>query len=119
MLADPQTITIDGIASTCGRFLTGTDLGRFSAPDQSVALEVQTSRSGRVRTVARLRAQKVTSDPLVSTTNVMVSDTIALTINRPLEGYSDAEIEKQVTGFISWLTAGTNANLKKIIAGEN
>jgi len=44
---------------------------------------------------------------------------VSLTINRPLEGYSDTEIEKIVVGFIAWLQAGTNANLKKIIAGEN
>lgn len=119
MLADPQSITIDGTATSCGRVLTGTELGRFVAPNQSVSLEVQTSRSGRLRTVARLRSQKVTSDPLVSSTNVVVSDTIALTINRPLEGFSDADIEKQVVGFFGWLTAGTNANLKKILAGEN
>lgn len=119
MLADPQSITIDGTTASCGRVLTGTDLGRFVSGDQKTSLEVQTSRSGRTRTVARLRVSKVTSDPLVATTNVMVSDTIALTINRPLEGFSDADVEKQVVGFIAWLTASTNANLKKIIAGEN
>lgn len=119
MLADPQSITIDGTAISCARNLTGTDLGRFNAANGQTTLEVQTSRSGRVRSVARLRQTKVTADPLVATTNVVVSDTIALTINRPLEGYSDADVEKQVVGFIAWLTASTNANLKKLIAGEN
>lgn len=119
MLADPQSITIDGTAASCGRVLTGTDLGRFVSPNQDVVLETQTTRAGRVRTVARLRTSKVTSDPLISSTNVQVSATVALTINRPLEGYSDSDIEKMVGGFIDWLKAGTNANLKKIIAGEN
>lgn len=118
MLADPQTITIDGTAISAPRVLTGSDLGRFSGG--ATILEVQTSRDAkRIRQVARLKQSKVTTDPLVSTTNVRVADTIALTITRPLEGFSNEEIEKQVTGFISWLTADTNANLNKLIAGEN
>lgn len=118
MLADPQSITIDGTTSSCSRVLTGTDLGRFLASDRKVRLEVQTTSGGRVRTVARLVNEAVVVDPLTSH-NVGVSNTIALTINRPLQGFTDADVEKQVAGFITWLTAGTNANLKKIIAGEN
>lgn len=119
MLADPQSITIDGTAHSLPRVLTGTELGRFVSADAATSLEIETQSKGRRRTVARLRIRKVTSDPLVSTTNVRVDDTVALTINRPIDGFSDSEIEKQVAGFITWLTASSNANLKKIIAGEN
>lgn len=119
MLADPQSITIDGTAISAARNLTGTSLGRFISADGKTTIEVQTDRGARTRTVARLVQNKVTSDPLVSTTNVRVGDTIALTINRPADGYSDADVLAQVKGFLAWLTASTDANLKKIIAGEN
>lgn len=118
MLADPQTITITGTALTLPRVLTGTELGRFS--NGTTTLETQTSRdSRRVRTVVRLKESKVTTDPLVSTTNIRVDDTIALNITRPVEGFSDADVLAQVKGFIAWLSASTDENLKKIIAGEN
>lgn len=118
MLADPQSITIDGAAISLPRVLTGTSEGKFQNLNSSISVET-TAKNSRIRTVARLAQQKVTADPLVASTNVMVNDSIALTINRPASGYSDSDVEKQVVGFINWLTASTNANLKKIIAGEN
>lgn len=118
MLADPQSITIDGVTKTLPRILTGTQEGRFADANTSISVE-STSKNGRVRTVARLHAVKVTSDPLVSTTNILVDDSIALTFNRPTSGFSDADVLAQVKGFIAWLSASTDANLKKIIAGEN
>lgn len=118
MLADPQSITIDGTALTLPRVLTGTREGLFENATSSLSTE-STAKNGRLRSVTRLVQTKVTTDPLVSATNIVVHDSISLTINRPIQGYSDEDVLKQVSGFIAWLTAGTNTNLKKIIAGEN
>lgn len=119
MLADPQSITIASNTLTLPRKLTGTDLGQFRDSDNRIEVQTSAQKNGRVRTVVRLVQQKVTTDPLVSTTNVVVGDTIALTINRPSAGYSDADVLAQVKGMIAWLTASSDAVLKKIIAGEN
>lgn len=119
MLADPQSLTIGSATLTLPRKLTGTDLGQFRDTDNVVEVQTTAQKNGRIRTVARLQQQKVTTDPLVATTNVMVSDTIALTINRPRNGYTDADVLAQVKGLIGWLTASSDAVLKKIIAGEN
>lgn len=118
MLADPQSITIDGTAISLPRVLTGTREGLFADASTQISTE-STAKNGRIRSVTRLTQTKVTSDPLVGATNIVVSDAISLTINRPTQGFSDDEVVKQITGFIAWLTAGTNANLKKIVAGEN
>lgn len=119
MLADPQSITIGATTLTLPRKLTGTDLGQFKDSDNRVEIQTSAQKNGRIRTVVRFVQQKVTTDPLVSTTNVMVSDTIALTVNRPASGFSDADVLAQIKGLIGWLTASTDATLKKIIAGEN
>lgn len=118
MLADPQSITTSAGAKSANRVLTGTALGRFSAGDGTTVVEVQTDPGKRIRTVARLIENKIAPDPL-TTANTRVGQTIALTINRPLDGFSEAEVLASVKGFIGWLTAATDANLKKIIAGEN
>lgn len=117
--ADPQTITIDGTAHSLARTYTGTNMGLFEGPDGTVRTEIiPTNGKSKVR-IARLRNTKITSDPLVTTTNVRVTDVISLNIVRPNDGFTDDEVIKQVTGFFTWLTAGTNANLKKLVAGEN
>lgn len=118
MLADPQSITPSVGAKSAARVLTGTSLGRFSSSDSSVTLEVQTAPGARIRTVARLVENKISPDPLTAV-NARVGQTIALTINRPVDGFSEADVLASVKGFIGWLTASTDANLKKIIAGEN
>lgn len=116
---DPQTITIDAVAISLPRVLTKSGTGQFTAADGTTQLEVlPVNGKTKVRTV-RLRNSKVTSDPLVTTTNVRVTDLVSVTIIRPLDGYTDEEILKQVSGLFAWFTAGTNANLKKFIAGEN
>lgn len=119
--ADPQTVTIDGTGNTLNRVMSGTQAGTFVSADTTLTMEVLPRVSNRGRTIrqASMKNVKITSDPLVSTTNVRVNDTIRLVIDRPSDGYSDDDVVKQVTGFIAWLTAGTNANLKKLVAGEN
>lgn len=119
MFADPQSITISGSAIPLPRTLTGTDTGKFISADQKTSLEVRTTRAGRTRSSVRLLQKKVTADPLVATTNVMVNDVLTLTINRPADGFSDSDVLAQAKGFIAWLTAGSDANLIKLIAGEN
>lgn len=118
MLAETQSITTSGGAKTANRYLTGTDLGRFASSDGTAVIEVQSSRGARVRTVARLIENKVAADPLTAV-NQRVGQTIALTINHPVDGFSEADILASVKGFIGWLSATSDANLKKIIAGEN
>jgi len=117
--SDPQTITIAGTAIPAARVFTGTRKGEFKSGDGRTRLELDPKSGKRVSAVARLYQTKTTADPLVGSVNVEVGDMVSLSINRPATGYTDAEILDQVTGFLAWLTAGTNANLKKLISGEN
>lgn len=119
MLAESQSITLSIGAQTANRYLTGTSLGQFIAGAGVAKIEVDhgTTKS-RVRSVARVVENKIAPDPLTAVQG-RVGQTIALTINRPMDGFSDADVLASVKGFIAWLTASTDANLKKIIAGEN
>ena len=117
---DPQTITINAIAIPAPRQFTGSELGKFTSADGKTVLTIDPrSTAKRNRRTVRLNQEKVTADPLIATTNVRVGDMISFTIDRPKEGYSDAEVLLQASGLISWLTASSNANLIKLIAGEN
>lgn len=120
-LDNSQSITLAGAAVPLERVFTGTPDGKFVSADSNTYIEVTpaVSKNGRMHRVARLHQKKTTADPLVGTVNIRVNDFVSININRPQDGFSDADVLDQVTGFIAWLTASTNKNLKKIIAGEN
>jgi len=119
--SDPQSLTVDGTAVSLSRVYNPSTLGTFTSSETDFKLEVgpQNVRNARTRRSVALTNVKITADPLVSATNVRVSDTVRLVIDRPVSGYSDVEVEKQVLGLVAWLTANTNLNLKKLVAGEN
>jgi hypothetical protein len=119
--SDPQSITINAVAIPLNRVYTGTQDGLFVSADGNTRIELAPAGGSRTRKhrAVRLKQTKTTVDPLVGSTNIRVNDMWSLAINRPLEGYSDDECLLQLTGLIAWLTAGTNANAKKLIAGEN
>jgi hypothetical protein len=117
--ADPLSITIDGTANSLARTFVKNGAGQFVTADGSYSLEIA-PKTGVTKTRSlRLRNSKVTSDPLTTTTNVRVTDLITINVVRPLDGYTDAKVVKQLVGLFAFLTANTNANLIKFVAGEN
>jgi len=117
---DPQAITVDGTAYTLPRVITGTTVGRFVSADAVRELTIDPRGTAkRRRNVSRFFTKRNVADPLVTGVSTQVQSMVSITIDRPLTGVTDAEIEKDILGHIAWLTANTNANLKKLIAGEN
>lgn len=116
---DPLSLTVDGTTTSLPRVLVSGNTGRFVSADGSYELSITPKNGVSKRRDLALRNTKITSDPLVSTTNIRVSDLIALSIIRPLNGYSDAEVVKQVVGLFGLLTASSNALLTRLVAGEN
>lgn len=116
---DPQSVTISGTAVSHPRVITGTTVGRFVSADANSELTVDPRGTAkRRRNVARLYEKSTAVDPITGLTG-QVQDMVSFTIDRPLSGVTDAVIEAHASALIAWLTAGTNANLKKLIAGEN
>jgi hypothetical protein len=117
---DPQSVTIDGTASSLPRVLTGTTVGQFKSADAVLELTVDPRGTAkRRRNVGRLYKKRTVLDPLGSGLSTVVQSMVSITIDRPNSGVTDADIEKDLVGFIAWLTASTNSNMKKLIAGEN
>jgi hypothetical protein len=120
-LSDPQSVTIGSTpgAVSLPRVNTGSNVGTFANYDSKVALKVQTNYGKRTRREARVDFSKVVTDPLVASTNVLVSGTVRLNIDVPPTGFSAAEQKDLAVSLLTWLTASSNANLIKVIAGEN
>jgi hypothetical protein len=117
--ADPQSITISSVARSLPRTGSGTASGQFQTADANTVLTVSHGYGKRVRHTVSLVTKKLASDPLRPADNVPVSATYRFIIDAPVQGYSAADLEADIVGFLNSLTASTNANLKKLIGGEN
>lgn len=117
-LADPQSVTINGTAISLPRVLTGTEQGKFVAADGLTTVTVDPSISSRSkRQSLRINQRKVMTDPLVSTTNVVKGITVTLNVQRDLDGYSDADAKKVLTGFLTW--AQSAGVVDAFLSGQN
>lgn len=120
-LSDPQSVTIGTVpgAVSLPRVNTGAAVGTFTNYDAKTTLKVQTNYGKRTRREARIDFSKIVTDPLVSTTNQLVSGSIRFNVDVPPTGFSSAEQKDLAVALITWLNATSYANLIKVIAGEN
>lgn len=116
MFADPQSVTINAVATSLPRIGAGSDTGRFALADRTVNLAVSHSTGRRIQHRVRLDNSKIIVDPLSSTRNLPVSMSAYLVVDVPLVGYSVAEMGYQVTAVADWLKAGTNT--AKLLGNE-
>jgi len=117
---DPITVTVNAIAKTLARISSAVNAGTFSKDDGNYVMNVSHQYGkGRTRHFARLTASKIAADPLISAQNIKYSMTSSIILDVPITGYSVAEQVLEVAGFCAWLTASSNANLTKLLGGEN
>lgn len=117
-LADPQTITV-GSAVTLPRTVTGNTDAQYTSADGTISLLVSHQvKGGRRRTLVKGGRKKVSTDPLTDMKSE-IGAVINISIDRPNVGFTEAELIELVTGVFTWNTAGTNANLKKVLGLES
>ncbi len=117
--SDPQSVTIDGTAISLPRTSSGVNAGSYTANDGATSMIVQHAYGKRYRRSISIQVKKYATDPTDSTQQVPVQATIRLTVDQPIQGSSVAELSKVIVGFFGNLTASTNANITKLLGGEN
>lgn len=117
-LTDPQTMTV-GSAVTLPRIRTGNTDAEYVSSDGVVSLLVSHQNGkGRRRSLAKAGRKKVSTDPLTDVKSE-IGAVINISIDRPSVGFTEAELIELVTGAFTWMTASTNANLKKVLGLES
>lgn len=118
-LSDPQTVTI-GSAQTLPRVLTDVSAATYQSADGIFAMKVshQVTRT-RKRSLVEVSRKKIAADPLITTLNNELSAVMRIVIDRPLVGFTEAELIELNTGMAAWLSASTNTILKKVLALES
>lgn len=115
MLADPQSVTINTVATSLA--LTGdTPTKRsYTSSDGTVRLDVsQLSTSGRFRREFRLSQSKIAADP-ISAVNKEVSASIIIAVDEPKYGFSNTELGYLIDAVIA---AYSSSQHNKILGGE-
>jgi hypothetical protein len=117
--ADPQSITISGATTSLPRTGAGIGAGAFGSNDGAITIDVRHAYGKRTRRTVGVVTKKYSTDPARPDQNIPVSATVRLTVDAPVQGYTAADLEALLVGFMANLTAGTNANIKKLLGGEN
>lgn len=117
--ADPQKVKVTESEATLPRVSTGDFESEYLSSDGTVHLKISTSNGRRKRHVARVDLSKITEDPFDSTQNVEVSTSAYLVVDRPLAGFTNAELKKVVEGLVGFLSASTYAATDKILGSES
>ncbi len=115
MLADPQSVTINAVATSLPKTNNGPTSNVFTAPDGNTSLTTkQNVTSSRFRREVRLSQKKIAADP-ISAINKEIGVSVYLVIDEPRAGFSDTEIGYLIEALKSWLTS---ANQLKILGAE-
>jgi len=119
MLADPQSVTISGSASSLPRTSSGVNLGEFTKDDSTIKLRVQHTYGGRTRRLIRLDFSKIAADPLISAQSIRHSGSVYVVFDLPPTGYTPAEAKAVYDGFAAMLAASSGAFVTKVLGGES
>lgn len=121
--ADPQSVNPGGGAVSLPRISTGTNTATYQSADGLLIFTpaITYAKNSRVRRVARVDHSKLAADPLTPALNRLFSTSVYLVIDSPAQGvgYSATDVLNVATGLLGNLTATSNTNLIKLIAGEN
>jgi hypothetical protein len=116
MLADPQSVTINGVAVNLPRTRMGATENTYTSGDgKTTMLTKQNQTAKRFRREVRLQQTKVAADP-ISAVNAESGMSVYLVVDEPRTGvFTDAEIGFVIDGLKAWLTS---ANYSRILGGE-
>lgn len=116
MLADPQSVTINAVATSLPRTQQGPTANVYTSADgKTVMTTKQNVTSARFRREVRLAQTKIAADP-ISAVNKESGFSAYLVIDEPRSGvFTDLEIGYVIDALKAWLTA---ANYNKVLGGE-
>jgi len=115
MLADPQSVTINAVATSLPKTNVGPSSSVFTSQDGNTSMTTkQNVTTSRFRREVRLSQKRIAADP-ISAVNKEIGLSVYLVVDEPRTGFSDTEIGYLIEALKSWLTS---ANQLKVLGGE-
>lgn len=116
MFADPQSVTINAVAQSLPAIARTVDNSIYQKDDSTVKLTIAHQfKVERNRFTIRLDQNKTAADPLASANNKVYSQSVFLTMDKPVAGFNNADTQLLASALVAWLTSG---NLLKVLGGE-
>jgi hypothetical protein len=119
MLADPQSVTINAVATSLPATSRDVNASIYNSSDSTVKLTISHNYAKRTRRTVRLDQNKITADPLVPAQNQKVSLSAYLVIDHPVTGFTNTEIKYIVDALTAYLTASSGAKVTSVLGGES
>lgn len=115
MFADPQSVTINGVATSLPRVLSDNGVGEFVSADGLTKFTVKQNKSAkRFRREVRLSVTKTSPNPYTAILQD-VSTSVYLVIDEPVWGFTDVELDYYKDALVAW---AVDANTNKLLGGE-
>lgn len=115
MLADPQSVTINAVATSLPRTQQGNTQNVYTSADGNTSMTTkQNTTASRFRREIRLSQKKIAADP-ISAINKEIGVSAYLVIDEPRAGFTDSEIGYLIDALKDWLTS---TNYNKVLGGE-
>lgn len=116
MFSDPQSVTVSAVAQSLPAISRNGDNSVYQKDDGSYKLTIaHRYLTERSRFTVRLDSNKIAADPLTSANNKVYSTSVYVVIDKPIAGYTNAEVKEIALALTAFLTS---ANLLKVIGGE-
>jgi len=117
--ADPQSVTINAVATSLPRTSSDLHAGEFTKDDGTVKLSVAHQNGRRYRRQIRLDHSKIAADPYAAGVNTPVGMSVYLVVDVPKMGYTIVEQKQIVDALTAYLTATSGARTTQLLGGEN
>lgn len=105
MFADPQSITVNGVAKSMARVESTGKKAIYSNADGTFTMTISHQvLKDKIRTLVRVDQRKVVADPLTAVNDYATLSTMHI-IERPLYGFSATELEHQLVAQEAWQDA--------------
>lgn len=115
MLADPQSVTINAVATSLPRTSQGASVNVYTSSDGNTSMTTkQNLTASRFRREIRLSQKKIAADP-ISAINTEKGVSVYLVVDEPRAGFTDVEIGYLIEALKTWLTS---TNYNKVLGGE-
>lgn len=115
MLADPQSVTINAVATSLPRTSAGATQNVYTSSDGNTSMTTkQNLTAKRFRREVRLSQKKIAADP-ISALNTELGVSVYLVVDEPRAGFSDTEIGYLIDALKAWLVSAT---YNKVLGGE-
>lgn len=112
MLADPQTVTINSVATSLPKVVNGPTSNVYTSVDGNTSLTTKQNVSAtRFRREVRLSQKKIAADP-ISAVNKEIGVSVYFVIDEPRAGFSDVEIGYLIDALKNY------TQFAKILGGE-